>query len=30
MSSIKDGVLEVKIPKSERATPTSVKVQVAQ
>jgi HSP20 family protein len=29
-ATYKDGVLEVKIPKSERAKPTSVKVQVAQ
>jgi HSP20 family protein len=28
-ATYKDGVLEVKIPKSERAKPTSVKVQVA-
>ena len=29
-ATYKDGVLEVKVPKSERAKPTSVKVQVAQ
>jgi len=29
-ATYKDGVLEVKIPKSERAKPTTVKVQVAQ
>ncbi len=29
-ATYKDGVLEVKIPKSERAKPTSVKVQIAQ
>jgi HSP20 family protein len=29
-ATYKDGVLEVKIPKSERAKPASVKVQVAQ
>ena len=28
-ATYKDGVLEVKIPKAERAKPTSVKVQVA-
>lgn len=29
-ATYKDGVLEVKIPKSERAKPTSVKVQIGQ
>lgn len=29
-ATYRDGVLEVKIPKSERAKPTSVKVQIAQ